>query len=85
MRYVLTRIDNDLNASKIAKTVDILRAIKWVAAAWNEVTVDTIKNCFAKCGTIDQVAEDNDGKLNEEFADMVKELTSQIDSNLTAE
>ena len=48
MHYVLTRIDKDLLASEITKAVDILRTIKWVAAAWNEITVDTIKNCFAK-------------------------------------
>ena len=32
-----------------------------------------------------QVAEDNSVELDEEFAHKVKELSSQIDSNLTAE
>ena len=49
MRYLLTQIGKDFHASEITKAVDILRTIKWVAAAWNEITVDTIKNCFAKC------------------------------------
>lgn len=65
----MAQIDNDLHASKVAKAVDILRAIKWVAVTWNEVTIDTIENWFAKYGITEQIAEDKDGKLDEEFAE----------------
>ena len=33
-----------------ARGIDILQAITWVADAWKDVSVETIKNCFAKCG-----------------------------------
>ena len=38
MRYVLARFVSGFYASVTAKAVDIHRAIKWVAAAWNEVS-----------------------------------------------
>ena len=53
MRYVIARINDDLTASEIAKGIDILQAITWVADSWKEVSVETIKNCFAKCGITD--------------------------------
>lgn len=65
----MAQIDNDLHASKVEKAVDILRAIKWVAVTWNEVTIDTIENWFAKYGITEKIAEDNDGELDEEFAE----------------
>ena len=34
MHYVIARINDDLFASKIAKCIDILQAITWVADAW---------------------------------------------------
>ena len=63
--HVLARIDR--NASDVVK-VDILQAITWVAAAPKEVSEMTIKNCFAKCGTVQQVAEKDEADLNKEFA-----------------
>ena len=36
--------------SEITKQVDVLQAIEWIVKAWGEVSVDTIKNCFKKCG-----------------------------------
>ena len=48
LRHVIARISNDRSASDIAKEVDILQAITWVATAWNKVLETTIKNCFCK-------------------------------------
>ena len=58
MRYVIARINDDLFASEI--DIDILQAITWVADAWNEVSVETIKNCFATCCITEQASEDKD-------------------------
>ena len=49
LRHVIARISNDYIAFDIAKEVDILQAIRWVADARKEVSETTIKNCFAKC------------------------------------
>ena len=44
-----------------------------------------MKNCFAECGITKQIAEDNNDELGEEFTDVVKELVTQIDYDLTSE
>ena len=67
MRYVIARINDDLIASEIAKGTDILQAITWVADSWKEVSVATIKNCFAKCGITDQIGQDEDDLVDEKF------------------
>ena len=87
LRHVISRIKNDLSASDIAKEVDILQAITWVAAAWNEVTEKTIRNCFAKCGILKQTAENDDAELDGEFAELFKELTEmdEVENDLTAD
>ena len=67
MRYVIARISDDLTASEIVKGIDILQVITWVADSWEEVSVETIKNCFAKCGITDEIGQDEDDLVDEEF------------------
>ena len=57
MCYIIASIDDDLFASGIAKGIDNFQAITWVAAAWKAVSVEKIKNCFAKCGINGQTSE----------------------------
>ena len=84
VRYVLSLIANDRSASAIANSVDFLQAITWTSDAWKEVTTDTIKNCFAKCGIAEQRVEIND-ELDHEFEDLFKELPGELESNIIAE
>ena len=58
MHYVVARINGDLFVSEIV--IDILQTIRWVADAWNELSVETIKNYFAACRIIEQTSEDKD-------------------------
>ena len=44
-----------------------------------------MKNCFAECGITKRIAEDNNDELGEELTDVVKEVVTQIDYDLTAE
>ena len=87
LRHVIARVSNDRSASDIAKEVDILQSITWVAAAWKEVLKTTIKNCFAKCGILQQVVENDKSELNDEFAELFKELTemNEAENGFTAE
>ena len=77
MRYVIARFKEDLLASEIAKQIDVLQAIiEWMAKAWKEVTAETIKNCFAKCGFTEETSEIEDDIVNEKFNALSK--NSQI-------
>jgi len=86
MRYVIARAKENLLASEIAKGVNVLQAIAWVADAWKEVSANTIKNCFAKCGIVtarqNQSEEDT---VDEEFDALFKELTAGSECDMTAE
>ena len=87
LRHVIARISNDYFASDIAKEVDILQAIRWVAAARKEVSETAISNCFAKCRSMQQVVENYKSDLDDEFAELLKELTEMNEAvnHFTAE
>ena len=46
IKYVISRVDENMRAPDIIKAVDILKVIGWVKSAWEEVTPDTIKHCL---------------------------------------
>lgn len=52
LRYVLAKIDSCSCASEVAKSVNILTAIRWISQAWKEVKPDTITKCFKSCGIL---------------------------------
>ena len=55
-----------------------------MAKAWKVVTVETIKNCFAKCGFTEEVSEIENDIVDEEFNALCKGLTDS-DCETTAE
>ena len=61
LQHVLAVIDQTtLSASEIAKSVDLLTAIRFVKRAWNDVQRSTIRNCFRSSGAIPKQEEDVD-------------------------
>ena len=58
IRHVISRVDDNKQAFDIINKINILKVICWVKSTWREVTSDTIKYCFEKCGcsTNDYVA-----------------------------
>lgn len=61
LQHVLALIDQTtLSASEIAKSVDLLTAIRFVKRAWNDVQRSTIRNCFRSSGAIPKQEEDVD-------------------------
>ena len=58
---------NDNKRAFDINEIKVLKIIGWAKSAWTEVTSDTIKHCFEKCGfhSDDYVAmsQDNDEEL----------------------
>ncbi len=50
IRHILFRTDEVSSASEMAKCVNVVDAINWIHIAWNGVSPDTIRKCFARCG-----------------------------------
>ena len=85
MKFVISRIDDNRKASEIIQEVHVLKAISWIKAAWEEVSDQTVTNCFRKCGFCnkdqDGVVQKLDQDEDEEFANLVKQLARDIDQH----
>ena len=85
LKFVISRIDDNRKASDIIKEVDVLKAISWIKASWEEVSDQTVINCFHKCGFRNQPRDEDvqtlDQDIDREFADLVKELAGDVDPN----
>jgi hypothetical protein len=53
LRFVLAKIEECTTVTDVAKSVDLLMAIRWVARSWEAVSPDTISKCFKKAGILD--------------------------------
>ena len=62
IRHVLASINdkNSLKASDIAKSVDVLLAIRWIKQSWDVVKCETVMNCFKHCGIVAAVNPGNE-------------------------
>ena len=87
IKYVISRVDENMRAPDIIKAVDILKVIGWVKSAWEEVTPDTLKHCFEKRGfpTEDYAAVSSD--FDEEFQTLFNEISADcsVDEYLDAD
>ena len=50
LRHLIFHMDDSINASDLAKKINLLNAISWLNIAWDSLTAETIINCFEKCG-----------------------------------
>ena len=58
LKFVISRVNDKKTASEIVKEVDVLKAIRCVKEAWNQVDEETIRKCFRKCRFIPEVCEE---------------------------
>ena len=93
LQHILEKIEsNDLTASSIVKTVDVLIEIRQIKHAWEEVKPQTIAKCFSHCGEIpqEQGTEDQFAGLDDDDQDnataRLQKLVNQLGSGIvTAE
>ncbi|XP_065832947.1 tigger transposable element-derived protein 6-like [Oscarella lobularis] len=78
LKYVIAKIDEATCASEIAKSLTILYAIRWVAAAWKRVSPETIKKCFRKAGVtnVDFEIVSADNYEEDPFADLEEDQSA---------
>ena len=83
LKFVISRIDDNRKASAIIQEVDVLKAISWIKAAWEEVSNQIVINCFRQCGFRNKAENGDvqtlDPEEDEEFANLVKELAIDVD------
>lgn len=63
LQHIIARIDDNLSATEIVNSINVLHAIYWIKQAWQNVLVTSISNCFKVCGidnTMREALEDDD-------------------------
>ena len=61
LRHIISHMDEQSKAFEVSKTVNVLHAANWISQAWNEVSSQTIVNCFHKGGfTMNEIPESSD-------------------------
>lgn len=81
LRYVCSKVDQGKSASDIVKSVDISMAIQWGRQAWDEVSPETIKQCFRKTRLYpEESVEDDDPFEGEDELPQLQELIKKISS-----
>ena len=80
LKFVISRINDNVKATDIIQEVDVLKAISWIKSAWGEVSEETIVNCFKKCGfrKSQPDVQLTDFAEEEEFESLVKELSANV-------
>ena len=82
LKFVISRVNDKKTASEIVKEVDVLKAIRWVKEAWNQVDEETIRKCFRKCGFIPEVCEEieSNDQIDTEFEEFVRRIDGDASS-----
>ena len=80
LKFVISRISDNIKATDIIQEFDILKAISWIKSAWGDVSEETIVNSFKKSGFRKNQpdVELTDFAEEEEFESLVKELSTDV-------
>ena len=70
LKYVLSKIEVCETGSELAKSVNVLLAIRWIAKAWDSVREETIKKCFRKAGVVGDDGRVPSRQEEDPFADL---------------
>ena len=80
LRFVISRINNNVEARDIIQEVDVLKPISWIESAWGEVSEETIVKYFKKCEfrKSQPDVQLTDFAEEEEFESLIKELSTDV-------
>ena len=84
-KVVVSWIDGNSKASEIIQKADVLNAISQIKAAWEEVSDQTVINCFLKYDFRNKAPDEDvqtlDQDEDDKFANLVKELAGDVDQD----
>ena len=88
--YVVAQIDHCVTASDVVGSVNLLKAIRWVAQAWDMVQSITVSRCFRKAGILTAsmaVPSRADDEENDPFneVDADTDILNLIERTMTSE
>lgn len=81
-------IDTVDNVSELCKKINVLDAVQWLAAAYNDVTTNCIQGCFRRCGftqTDENIEHVNSDGENEIILRELSVLLTRIDCDSTVD
>ena len=80
LKFVISRINDNVKATDIIQEVDVLKAIYWIKSARGEVSQETIVNCFKKYEfrKSQPGVQLTDFAEEEEFESLVKGLSTDV-------
>ena len=82
LRHIITMTTDYDSATDIAKTLDVLQAIRWMRTAWSKVENDTIIKCFAAAGISSTFSEEATVSTVTREEDPLADLDVSVDEEL---
>lgn len=88
LQHVLSHVDGCEAASDVARSVNVLNVVTWVAQAWGETKPEVIRNCFKHAGFASTGTSDSATSAPPVSAQAIEELqtlVTQVASSGSAE
>lgn len=81
---LLAKIDECKSGTEFCKTINVLDAIRWIVAAWNDVGTSTIKSCFHRAGFPVEVTPIEEPSEEIEMGEIIASFPENIQNEIVA-
>ncbi|GBM34673.1 hypothetical protein AVEN_98653-1 [Araneus ventricosus] len=65
LQLIIARMDDSVNASKLAKKITVANAVEWSKSVWRDLDSGLVVKCFASCGMTNSAIEKQIFSFNE--------------------